>query len=549
MHEAARRVPGAQHHHRARFLEPGQVQDVAVLPELEVRVAVAQVLGRRRQHQRRVRPDPPHQLARAVRRTAVEAMSGTVNRDGRDGHRCNSNLVYSTRDERSRNRRGEPARRRPHRRRPPLGVPPRRRARPRTRRQRRRPVAGACPRRPGQAAGRRHLGRAARAWRCAWSRAQASPSRPTWPRWSRSAWPRRWRAASALALDRDAYRVVHAESDLLPGLVVDRYADAAVMQTTSVAMNAARDGDRRRWCASCSDARIVVARDDGSARDFEELPRFAGVRRGRRRHARRLPPGAEPAGGRPAARRQDRRLPRPGRQPRGGGGAGARRARARWTPSRTTAASRWRWRAARRRGARHRRERRRRRARRRQRAPQRAGQPATSARQRLRPAARVRGDAASASTSSCWIRPALAKRGGDRRRPRDGRARLQGARAARRAADTRRRAAGRLLVLGARDARALGRDLRRRARRRGPRRAGARSRRRRPRPPRAGRRPRDRPPQGLDVPECSEPRGFRTPREPGGSQPASAARRRRARRAGKTRSARPFCLPGRRTRA
>ena len=30
-------------------------------------------------------------------------------------------------------------------------------------------------------------------------------------------------------------------------------------------------------------ARVVVARDDGSARDFEELPRFAGVRRGRRR--------------------------------------------------------------------------------------------------------------------------------------------------------------------------------------------------------------------------------------------------------------------------
>ncbi len=44
----------------------------------------------------------------------------------------------------------------------------------------------------------------------------------------------------ALNLDRDAYRVVHAESDGLPGLVVDRYADAAVLQTTSVAMDAAR---------------------------------------------------------------------------------------------------------------------------------------------------------------------------------------------------------------------------------------------------------------------------------------------------------------------
>jgi len=80
----------------------------------------------------------------------------------------------------------------------------------------------------------------------------------------------------ALYLDRDAYRVVHAESDFVPGLVVDRYADAAVIQTTSVAMNAARAKIaavvRKRL-----DARIVVCRDDGSARDFEELPRFAGI--------------------------------------------------------------------------------------------------------------------------------------------------------------------------------------------------------------------------------------------------------------------------------
>jgi 23S rRNA (cytosine1962-C5)-methyltransferase len=81
---------------------------------------------------------------------------------------------------------------------------------------------------------------------------------------------------TALNLDRDAYRVAHAESDLLPGLVVDRYADAAVMQTTSVAMDAARAAIAeavRRLLG----ARVVVCRDDGSARDFEELPRFAGV--------------------------------------------------------------------------------------------------------------------------------------------------------------------------------------------------------------------------------------------------------------------------------
>jgi 23S rRNA (cytosine1962-C5)-methyltransferase len=80
-------------------------------------------------------------------------------------------------------------------------------------------------------------------------------------------------------LDRDAYRVAHAESDGLPGLVVDRYADAAVLQTTSVPMNAAR-AEIAEIVRARLDARVVVARDDGSARDFEDLPRFAGLLHG-----------------------------------------------------------------------------------------------------------------------------------------------------------------------------------------------------------------------------------------------------------------------------
>jgi len=79
-----------------------------------------------------------------------------------------------------------------------------------------------------------------------------------------------------LRLDRDAFRVCHAESDGLPGLFVDRYADAAVIQTTSVAMNAAR-ADLAALIADKLSARVVIARDDGSMRDFEGLPRFAGV--------------------------------------------------------------------------------------------------------------------------------------------------------------------------------------------------------------------------------------------------------------------------------
>ena len=80
----------------------------------------------------------------------------------------------------------------------------------------------------------------------------------------------------ALKLDRTAYRVVHAEADGLPGLIVDRYADAAAIQTTSVAMNAAR-APLAALVAARLKTRIVVARDDGSARDFEGLPRFSGV--------------------------------------------------------------------------------------------------------------------------------------------------------------------------------------------------------------------------------------------------------------------------------
>ncbi|HEY2747212.1 MAG TPA: class I SAM-dependent rRNA methyltransferase [Polyangia bacterium] len=77
----------------------------------------------------------------------------------------------------------------------------------------------------------------------------------------------------------DAYRVVHAEADGLPGLVVDRYADVCVVQTTARAMDA-RENEIAAVVAHVCGARLVVARDDSSARDFEELPRRRGVLRG-----------------------------------------------------------------------------------------------------------------------------------------------------------------------------------------------------------------------------------------------------------------------------
>jgi 23S rRNA (cytosine1962-C5)-methyltransferase len=71
--------------------------------------------------------------------------------------------------------------------------------------------------------------------------------------------------------DTDAYRVVHAEADLLPGLIVDRYADFLVMQTLDQGMDAAKP-----LISSCLQEifkpRGIVARNDAAVRSKEELP-------------------------------------------------------------------------------------------------------------------------------------------------------------------------------------------------------------------------------------------------------------------------------------
>ena len=88
--------------------------------------------------------------------------------------------------------------------------------------------------------------------------------------------PESMRRRQDLVAERDAYRVVHGESDGLPGLIVDRYADAAVVQTTSVAM----DSLEPQIAALVQErlgVRMVVARNDGSAREFEGLPRRSEV--------------------------------------------------------------------------------------------------------------------------------------------------------------------------------------------------------------------------------------------------------------------------------
>jgi 23S rRNA (cytosine1962-C5)-methyltransferase len=71
---------------------------------------------------------------------------------------------------------------------------------------------------------------------------------------------------------RDALRLVHGESDLLPGLVVDQYRSSLVLQSLSEGMDA-REGLLSALLVELTGASRVVARDDGSGRDFEGLPR------------------------------------------------------------------------------------------------------------------------------------------------------------------------------------------------------------------------------------------------------------------------------------
>ncbi len=93
----------------------------------------------------------------------------------------------------------------------------------------------------------------------------------------------RLRAASALrqivAGHTNACRLVHGESDLLPGLVIDRFDDVAVMQTLSYGMDI-----RKEMLAGLllqeGGVRTVYLRNDGKSRTLEGLPLSKGFLRG-----------------------------------------------------------------------------------------------------------------------------------------------------------------------------------------------------------------------------------------------------------------------------
>jgi len=74
----------------------------------------------------------------------------------------------------------------------------------------------------------------------------------------------------------DAFRAVHGEADLLPGYFADRYGDLLAVQHLAEWAEARRESLARMVAEACG-ARAVVARDDGSSRAFEMLPRRTEV--------------------------------------------------------------------------------------------------------------------------------------------------------------------------------------------------------------------------------------------------------------------------------
>ena len=75
----------------------------------------------------------------------------------------------------------------------------------------------------------------------------------------------------------DAYRLVHAEADGLPGLIVDRYGDWLVVQCLTLGMARRRDEIVSILAGSASAPRGIYARDDADVRRKEGLALETGV--------------------------------------------------------------------------------------------------------------------------------------------------------------------------------------------------------------------------------------------------------------------------------
>jgi 23S rRNA (cytosine1962-C5)-methyltransferase len=88
-----------------------------------------------------------------------------------------------------------------------------------------------------------------------------------------------WDLRDRLAIDADAYRIVNAEGDFLPGLVIDLYADTAVVCPHTRSMEASLDRIADCLCARRPGLRVFVRRDEHFAR-VERLSVASGYVRG-----------------------------------------------------------------------------------------------------------------------------------------------------------------------------------------------------------------------------------------------------------------------------
>ncbi len=70
---------------------------------------------------------------------------------------------------------------------------------------------------------------------------------------------------------RDALRLVHGEADGLPGLLVDQIGDALVVQSLTTAVDQ-REALFTELLCEIVKPRVVIARDDGMTREYENLP-------------------------------------------------------------------------------------------------------------------------------------------------------------------------------------------------------------------------------------------------------------------------------------
>ena len=77
----------------------------------------------------------------------------------------------------------------------------------------------------------------------------------------------------ALPQETDAYRLVHAEGDGFPGLIVDRLGDAVVAQVASLGMRRQLEPLGEWLLAHYPDARLVLLQDEGAA-DREGMDRL-----------------------------------------------------------------------------------------------------------------------------------------------------------------------------------------------------------------------------------------------------------------------------------